>query len=299
MGDKMAARLTVLLPRLLALVVIWLLGWSTYTLAAGTPAPKPEAAAAAKPAEPPKFLTVPDTRDKAYVFAKGILQDAGFAWRIDGSVKGYAANEVVGQNPAPGTRVFDNGEPEVALVLQRNLKYGERGLPENESPYSGEDIVLASEYWKKQADKKEEPTEPEQPPATAPAVPPAAELEQPPATAPAAPPAGEPEPAKSRKPDFVVPGAQPEPAGEMSLPARARRLEAYLKGKQPTDEVVNHWLYQHSWIVTGALFGWQDGAQALRILIRVDESLQRRWDIGTRSEARARRALAEVKRRLK
>jgi cell division septation protein DedD len=283
MGDKMAARLTVLLPRLLALVVIWLLGWSTYTLAAGTPAPKSEAAAPAKPVEPPKFLTVPDTRDKAYVFAKGILQDAGFAWRIDGSVQGYAANEVVGQNPAPGTRVFDNGEPEVALVLRRNPTYGERGLPENESPYGGERIVLASEYWKEQASKKKEPKEPEQPTTTAPAAPPAAE----------------PEPAKSRKPDFVVPGAQPEPAGEMSLPARARRLEAYLKGKQPTDEVVNHWLYQHSWIVTGALFGWQDGAQALRILIRVDESLQRRWDIGARSEARARRALAEVKRRLK
>ena len=277
----MAARLTVLLPRLLALVVIWLLGWSTYTLAAGTPAPKSEAAAAAKPAEPPKFLTVPDTRDKAYVFAKGILQDAGFAWRIVGSVKGYAANEVVGQTPAPGTRVFDNGEPEVALVLQRNLKYGERGLPENESPYGGERIVLASEYWKEQG-KKKEPKAAEQPTATAPAAPPA-----------------ESEPAKSRKPDFVVPGAQPEPADEMKLPARARRLEAYLKGKQPTDEVVNHWLYQHSWIVTGALFGWQDGAEALRILIRVDESLQRRWDIGARSEAKARRALAEVKRHLK
>jgi hypothetical protein len=63
--------------------------------------------------------------------------------------------------------------------------------------------------------------------------------------------------------------------------------------------VVNHWLYQHSWIVTGALFGWQDGAQALRILIRVDKSLQRRWDIGARSEAKARRALAEVNRHLK
>lgn len=71
-----------------------------------------------------------------------------------------------------------------------------------------------------------------------------------------------------------------------------------MKGKQPTDEVVKHWLYQHSWIVTGALFGWQDGAHALRILIRVDESLQRRWDIGARSEAKARRALAEVKRKL-
>lgn len=284
----MAARLTVLLPRLLALVVIWLLGWSTYTLAAGTPAPESQTATApSKPVDPPRFLTVPDTRGKAYVFAKGILQDAGFAWQIDGSVQGYAANEVVGQKPAPGTRVLDNGEPEVALVLQRNSKYGERGLPENESPYGGEKIVLASEYWKQQAaDKKNEPKAPEQP-------------DQPTTTAPAAPPPAEPEQAESRKPDFVVPGAPAEPADEMTLPARARQLEAYMKGKQPTDEVVNHWLYQHSWIATGALFGWQDGAQALRILIRVDESLQRRWDIGARSEAKARRALAEVKRNLK
>jgi len=144
--------------------------------------------------------------------------------------------------------------------------------------------VLASEYWREQAaDKRNEPKEPEQPTTTAPAVPPPAE----------------PEAAKARKPDFVVRGAPPEPADELRLPARARQLEAFMKGKQPTDEVVNHWLYQHSWIVTGALFGWQDGAQALRILIRVDESLQRRWDIGARSEARARRALAEVQRHLK
>jgi hypothetical protein len=285
----MAARLTVLLPRLLALVVIWLLGWSTYTLAAGNPVSQAQTTTApAEPAKAPKFLIVPDTRDKAYVFAKGILQDAGFAWRIDGSVQGYAANEVVGQKPAPGTRVLDNGEPVVALVLRRNSQYGQRGLPENRSPYGGEKIVLASEYWKQQAaDKKNEPKEAEEPTTTAPAPEPA------PAPAPA------PEPTKPRKPDFVVPGARAEPADELPLPVRARRLEAYLKGKQPTDEVVNYWLYQHSWIVTGALFGWQDGAQALRILIRVDEGLQRRWDIGARSEAKARRALAEVNRHLK
>jgi hypothetical protein len=290
----MAARFTVLLPRLLALVVIWLLGWSTYTLAAGTPPSETQTTTAAEPAKAPEFLTVPDTRNKAYVFAKGILQDAGFAWRIDGSVQGYAANEVVGQKPAPGTRVLDNGEPVVVLVLQRNSKYGERGLPENEAPYDGERIVLASEYWKQEAADKKDPEQPEQPTTTA-----APEPTPEPVPEPEPAPEPEPVPAEQRKPDFVVPGAQPEPADEMPLPARARLLEDYLRGKQPTDEVVNHWLYQHSWIVTGALFGWQDGAEALRILIRVDESLQQRWDIGARSEARARRALAEVQRHLK
>jgi hypothetical protein len=285
MGGCMAARLTVLLPRLLALVVIWLLGWSTYTLAAGTPPSEPQTTTVpAEPAKAPKFLTVPDTRNKAYVFAKGILQDAGFAWRIDGSVQGYAANMVVAQSPAPGKRVFDNGEPEVVLVLRRNSKYGERGLPENESPYSGEKVVLASEYWKAQAANKNndaKATEPEEPASTTPA--------------PTAPPA----PTKTRKPDFVVPGVQREPADEITLTARARRLAAYLQGRNPTDQVVNHWLYQHSWIVTGARFGWQGGAEALRILIAIDEDLQQRWDIGGQSEATARRALAEVRRNLK
>src|SRR3954453_16688895 len=86
----MAARLTALLPRLVALTLIWLLGAATYTLAADT---VPTAKQEAKKTEvaKPHVLTVPDVRRKAYVFAKGILQDGGFAWRVQGSVKGYAA----------------------------------------------------------------------------------------------------------------------------------------------------------------------------------------------------------------
>ena len=81
----MAARLTALLPRLLALTVIWLLGAATYTLAADkVPSAKHEQKAEA--ASKPHVLTVPDVRKKAYVFAKGILQDAGFAATIAGAV---------------------------------------------------------------------------------------------------------------------------------------------------------------------------------------------------------------------
>ena len=36
----------------------------------------------------PKTLVVPQVTGQAYVFAKGILQDAGFAWRVLGPVKG-------------------------------------------------------------------------------------------------------------------------------------------------------------------------------------------------------------------
>ena len=132
----MAARLTALLPRLFALTVIWLLGAATYTLAADTvPVAKHEKKAEA--ASKPHVLTVPDVRKKAYVFAKGILQDAGFAWHVDGSVKGFAANTVVTQNPAPGTKVIDNGAPVVVLSLTKNSAYGESGLPENSAPYKG------------------------------------------------------------------------------------------------------------------------------------------------------------------
>jgi hypothetical protein len=82
----------------------------------------------------------------------------------------------------------------------------------------------------------------------------------------------------------------------MTLPARALRLERWLGGHaEPTPANVRHWLYQHEWVVTGAKFGWWHGAEALRILIRVDEQVQRRWGIGGKSEAAARRTLALVR----
>src|SRR5437870_3863359 len=82
-------------------------------------------------------LTVPDVTGQAYVFAKGILQDHGFAWHVSGSVKGYAANVVASQKPAPGTALVDTGAPTVDLRLQRNSSYVERGTPDNNAPYSG------------------------------------------------------------------------------------------------------------------------------------------------------------------
>ena len=140
----MASRLAALLPRLLVLTVIWLLGTATYTVAAGSGGQEPAPAAAEAAPKRPEILEVPDVRRQAYVFAKGILQDAGFAWNVEGSVRGYSANTVVAQRPAPGTRVVDNGAPIVVVRLARNTSYSERGLPENSSPYRGTPIVLAS-----------------------------------------------------------------------------------------------------------------------------------------------------------
>jgi hypothetical protein len=101
-----------------------------------------------------------------------------------------------------------------------------------------------------------------------------------------------------RPPDFHVPRAPKEPLDEITLPARARRLEAWLAPSRGTSAVnLHHWLYQHAWIVTGARFGWWHGAEALRVLIRVDRRVESQWGIGYRSEAAARRALAEVEAR--
>jgi hypothetical protein len=97
-----------------------------------------------------------------------------------------------------------------------------------------------------------------------------------------------------------VPGAPTEPLDEIPLPVRARRLDAWLApGRGPTAANKCHWLYQHAWIVTGASFGWWHGAEALRLLIRVDRRVEYRWGIGHRSEAAARRALAAVEARAK
>jgi hypothetical protein len=279
----MASRLAALLPRLLALTVIWLLGTATYTVAAGNGGQVPAQEAAQPAPKSPEILEVPDVRRQAYVFAKGILQDAGFAWRVDGSVRGYAANTVVSQQPAPGTRVVDNGAPTVVVRLARNTSYSERGLPENSAPYKGTTIVLASSL-KKEA--PEQPTTTTTETTTAP---------EPPAPQPPAPqPQPQPE-EETREPDFVVPGAPEEPADEMPLPQRAKRLADRIDdASKPTKNLVNFWLYQHSWIVYGARYGWADGAEALHILIRIDESLQRRWDFGARSERVARKALAYV-----
>src|SRR5436190_10647587 len=290
----MAARLTALLPRLFALTVIWLLGAATYTLAADTVAP-PKASDPAAAVSKPHVLVVPDVRRKAYVFAKGILQDAGFAWNVEGGVKGYAANTVTVQNPAPGTRVVDNGAPVVVLGLARNSAYGESGQPENDAPFNGTRVVLVSEWAPTTSTGTTSVTTTETTPTTTGTVSTTTEPAGGTTTAPSGTTTGPEQSPKTRKPDFDVPGAPAEPADEMTLPARARALRDRLAGSQrPPQRLINFWLYQHSWIVTGARFGWHDGAEALRILTNVDESLERRFGFGAKSAVVARRALAYV-----
>ena len=97
----MAARLSSVFARIVALTAILVLGSATISFAADS-----QFGGAATPNEvtvaAPELVTVPDVRGQAYVFAKGTLEEAGFAWRVAGAVQGYPANTVVSQSPARG-----------------------------------------------------------------------------------------------------------------------------------------------------------------------------------------------------
>ena len=93
------------MPRLAIVGVVLLLASATLAVGAakrltavpnGAPAPLT-----------PATVVVPDVTGQAFVFAKGTLEDTGFAWHVVGSVHGYAANKVSSQTPAPGTKLRD------------------------------------------------------------------------------------------------------------------------------------------------------------------------------------------------
>ena len=283
-GMSMAVRLAALLPRAVVVALVWVLATAAFTFAADTTIIGPSSATSTStPAKAPE-LVVPSVTGQAYVFAKGILEDGGFAWHVTGGVRGYASNRVMAQSPAAGTRVVDTGAPMIVLRLVRGA-YAEKGIPVDASSYLGTKIKLAN---------LAAATVPVAP-VTKPAVKSAAK----PVLKPHAKPKLKklkPVVQNTRPAAFSSPGAPKEPLDEITLPARARNLEAWLAKRPKTSANVQSWLYQHAWIVTGAKFGWWHGAQALQTLIRVDEQVQRQWGLGARSEAVARAALAKVRR---
>jgi len=289
-STDMALRIATRLPRLAVIGLVLLLASATLAVGAAkrlTAVPKGASAPVSVPA-----MLVPDVTGQAFVFAKGTLEDTGFAWRVVGSVHGFAANNVATQTPAPGTRVKDTGAPTITVTLRRTA-YVEKGEPEDVSPYIGTSIVpVGLRRLTPAAPLPAAPKRAQNPPAATPkkADPAAAPKKVGPAAA--AP--------TQRPPAFSVPNAPEEPLKEIPLPQRARLLTAWIGGHgTPTDVNVRHFLYQHTWIVTGARFGWWHGAEALRELIAADRIAQKRWGIGKKSELVARRALAEVEARAK
>jgi hypothetical protein len=277
----MALRIATRLPRLAVVGIVLLFASATLAVGAAkrlTAVPKGAPAPIAAPT-----LVVPDITGQAFVFAKGTLEDTGFAWRVVGRVHGYAANTVASQAPAAGTRLKDTGAPTITVTLART-PYPEQGAPEDVSPYLGTAVEPVGFRPVVKA-------------APLPAAPKAAEKKAPVTAKRSTPEVAAP---TKRPPAFVVPNAPKEPLKEMPLPQRAQLLSAWIeKRPAPTTRNVRHFLYQHSWIVTGARFGWWHGAKALRELIAADRIAQKRWGIGRRSELVARRALAEVEARMK
>jgi len=137
------ARLASLLPRFVALPLIALLGTATLTFAANSQLTSPSASEEPAAASVPCVLVVPDVRRQAFVFAKGTLEDAGFSWKVTGSVQGFAANMVAAQSPEPGTRVVDTGSPTIQVTLAANSRYKQEGSPENAAPYPGTSLKVA------------------------------------------------------------------------------------------------------------------------------------------------------------
>jgi hypothetical protein len=280
----MALRIATGLPRLAIVGVVLLLASATLAVgAAKKMAVTPQGAPA--PVTSPT-VTVPDITGQAFVFAKGTLEDSGLAWKVAGSVHGYAVNKVAKQTPAAGTKLRDTGAPTITVTLQRT-SYPEKGEPEDVSPYFGTSVQPIGL--------------PKTTPAPAPAPAPVAPkptAAQPKAAAKAAAKTAV-KPAARRAPDFVVDGAPKEPQKEMPLPQRAHLLASFIASHGKTPANVRHFLYQHSWIVTGAKFGWWHGAQALQELIAADRAVEQRWGIGRKSELIASAALAKVQARSK
>jgi hypothetical protein len=297
-SDGVDMRLGKLLPRAVVVALIWVLATAAFTFAAdktqlvGGPAPKPDPAAA----QPPD-LTVPSVTGQAFVFAKGMLEDSGFAWRVVGSVHGYAGNQVIAQSPAAGTVVVDTGAPTVVLNLVRG-KYAQNGVPEDTPSYTGTAIKLpgASVHALPKAKPAKKPVAKKPVAKKAVAKKPVAKKVVARKHKPVTKPAVKKAPAK-RPPAFESPRAPKEPLDEIPLTARADQLAAWIDSHpKRTNRNVQHWLYQHAWIVTGAEFGWWHGDQALVKLIAVDQKVEQLWGIGHQSEKVARAALAKVRR---
>ncbi len=283
----------------------------------------------------PTTLDVPDVTGQAYVFAKGILQDHGFAWHVSGQVQGYAANTVTTQQPPAGTTVLDTGAPLIVLTLARNPSYIEKGSPDNDAPYPGTAIKLPATVRQRPTTTVTPRLEPVQTPypsvpttGTTPSTTPLpttvahpttpvspatspvttvptpvttpVETPQPSTTPITTTPVTTPTPVTSpsgpRAPDFTVTGAPKEPATSQALPDRVAALASFVEThRAPTAASLNHWLYEHAYIVAGARFGWWQGAQALQSLIDVDKRAEALWGVGSQSRITAEKALAEVR----
>ena len=225
-------RLATLLPRAVMVALIWVLATAAFTLRRGHDDHRPlSPSPAAKPARTPE-LVVPSVTGQAYVFAKGILEDGGFAWRVTGAVRGYAANRVLTQSPAAGTaRPRHRRADDRAAPRARRLRR-EHGRPVDTSPYRGTDDQPRRPGSGNRRGSREEAGAPSLLPSlpSSPSQPKRKPVAKAEAEAEAHRQAGCKPPARVRR----SPARPKEPVDEITLPARALRLEAWLANRPKT-----------------------------------------------------------------
>jgi beta-lactam-binding protein with PASTA domain len=140
---QFVSRRVLTLPRVTAVAAAVLLVGATISLAADKPVAKKPAT---RTHSTRQTMVVPDVRHQVFVFASGMLEDAGFGWKVRGSVHGYPANLVVTQSPKPGTRVVDTGAPTITLQLARG-QGSELGQPQDRSSY-GASLIRPARHSK-------------------------------------------------------------------------------------------------------------------------------------------------------
>src|SRR2546423_6840880 len=195
-AEGRSMRLGTLLPRAVLVVLVWMLATAAFTFAADQKIVGPSRTASSATAQPPN-LVVPSVTGQVFVFAKGILEDAGFAWRVTGPVHGYPGNRVLAQSPAAGTHVVDTGAPTLVLHLVKGA-YAQNGAAEDTPSYTGTRIELPHAAIVK---PKAAVLAPKPKPKTTPK----------PAATPKATKPTKKQTALRRPPDFTVPGGRNEP----------------------------------------------------------------------------------------
>ena len=140
-GVVVAARLPSVFARIVALTAILVLGSATISFAADS-----KFGAATTPNKvtvaPPRLVTIPDVRGQAYVFAKGTLEEGGFAWRVAGAVQGTRPTPSSRRCPPPGPawstpacRPSSSGLPATGAMPRRVRRRTRRPTTERRSSF--------------------------------------------------------------------------------------------------------------------------------------------------------------------
>ena len=148
------------------------------------------------------------------------------------------------------------------LRLQRNAGYAQEGTPEDKSPYAG----APAPPVRRRATRQPKAKVKAKPKTVSNAGSHKAEADQDHCCREEAEACSEEQPRAS--PRSSCRARPKEPLDEIDLATRAKQAQRLgQRAPERTPAALDHWLYQHNWIVSGAEFGWSHGAEALQALI--------------------------------